>query len=931
MATYEAGELRLVLGADGQVHSLFDRTRKREHLPAGQSAPLLSLVVEGKERRPASLEADGDRLTLSYGEGMRATVRVKERPAHITFTLEAVAGAAPAQVTWGAFPTTIRQTIGATVGVVRDDEFALGIQALNVQTIAGAAGPTAYGSYLHAYAKEHDGGVRGSSIALFGCAAARALETIGKIEVTEGLPHPMLDGKWGKVSPTARLAYLITPFGEKNLDQVLAFAQKAGFRYVYHPGPFKTWGHFQLNPAEFPDGDASLRRCAERAAKGGIRLGLHTLTGFITTNDAYVTPVPDPRLARLGSTTLAGAVEENATEIPVVDPQVFRKRQTLSTAILGQELVQYDAVSTEAPWRLLGCKRGAFGTRNAPHPVGANIGKLADHEYRTFYPGIENGMMDEMTRRLVDLFNTVGLCQMSFDGLEGLSTYGYGEYARNRFVRQCFDGWKPEVITDASNLLHFNWHVHTRMNWGELTQSAKADVDTYRANNCRYFEDNLFPTGMGWWRFGGAGLDWEASRLEDIEYLLAKCAGYNATHGLATDPQAFLSHGQSEECLAMVKRWDEVRALGAFSPAQREKLREKGRDFHLDAAGPKRWRLTEARYSPFAWMSPGTWRTGAHDAGRHVLSFTTAGEEHPGGAVAVNNPFAPQPLRFEMRVLGAFDYQHAENLPLGRPAADFRHEPDLHADAPRVRVSEAQVNGLPGCAVSAKYEGKDRPSWVTRAIAAQPAPLNQGRQRGLGFWVRGDGKGELLFVELVSRGCKRQYYVPVDFTGERYFEFPLGEMCLGRYYAYDWNHWSGFASWWVTLKGFDYGRVDQVTIGFNRIPAGQEVSCAVAGLRALKELGAGLRNPAVELAGRRMVFQDTLPAGSYLVYPGGDTAEVRDANYRLLRTVPAGGDRLLLPEGKSTLNVSYEGADGPAPWSRWEVECRGPDEEVRMR
>ena len=156
---------------------------------------------------------------------------------------------------------------------------------------------------------------------------------------------------------------------------------------------------------------------------------------------------------------------------------------------------------------------------------------------------------------------------------------------------------------------------------------------------------------------------------------------------------------------------------------------------------------------------------------------------------------------------------------------------------------------------------------MTRAIAALPAPLNQGRQRGQGFWVRGDGKGELLFVELVSRGCKRQYYVPVDFTGERYFEFPLGEMCLGRYYAYDWNHWSGFASWWVTLKGFDYGRVDQVTIGFNRIPAGQEVSCAVAGLRALKELGAGLRNPAVELAGRRMVFQDTLPAGSYLVYP----------------------------------------------------------------
>ena len=78
----------------------------------------------------------------------------------------------------------------------------------------------------------------------------------------------------------------------------LDVAQKGGFKYVYHGGPFETWGHFKLDPGQFPEGDESLRKYSARAAARGARLGLHTLTGFITTNDAYVTPVPDPRLAR---------------------------------------------------------------------------------------------------------------------------------------------------------------------------------------------------------------------------------------------------------------------------------------------------------------------------------------------------------------------------------------------------------------------------------------------------------------------------------------------------------------------------------------------------------------------------------------------------------------------------------------------------------
>ncbi len=935
MAVLNAGQLQLSIDSTGRVVSMRSTLDGREYVPEGHRVALLYLVVDGKNLAPtaAAFDATSGRLRLTYGEaGIAAVAAASERPTHLKFELVSVEGAKPSMIRWGHFATTIGKTVGATVGVVRDSRFAIGIQALNVQTSAGAARKK-YGSLLYAAAKEHDGGVLDSKIALFGCPAEEALATIGKIEVAEGLPHPMLDGVWAKRSPTAHWPYLAVNFSEATMDDVLETAQKGGFRYVYHPAPFKTWGHFQLKPNLFPDGDASLKRCVDKAAKLGIRLCVHTLSAFITTNDPYVTPVPDPRLARWRATNLSAAIDEHAREIPIADPDAIRAAQPSAwsqlVAMIGQEIVLYQGISDTKPWRLLGCQRGAFGTKAARHEAGAEVARLATHPYKTLFPGITNGMMDEMTQRLVELANYTGIRMLSFDGLEGLWSYGHGPWAAARFVKQCADGWDVEVVNGASCLIHYNWHIHTRMNWGELTQSAKVDIDEYRSKRCQYYEENLLPKGMGWWRLGLATYDWEATRMEDIEYLLAKAAGHNATHAMQAQPASLRQHGYGDACLALVKAWTEAREQGAFSPDQLERLRGKGRDFHLEEIGEKQWRLTEVKYSPFHWLCPGAGRSQPHDAARQVLSFTTESEAHLGATCRFENPWERQPLRFELRALGSFDYEHEGNIDLTPNSADeFKWEHDLHKDAPRLKVTDTEVNGRKGCEIGTQYEGKDRPSWVTRVIANLPKPLNLRRHRGLGMWVRGDGKGELLFVELVARNCKRQYYVPIDFTGERYFEFPLGEMCLGRYYAYDWNHWSGFASWWVTMKGFDYGHVERITMGFNVIPPGQEVRCSVAGIKALKELGANLQRPTVSLNGAEMSFGTTAPPGSYLIYKGGDNAELRDANYRLLRKVAAAGNRIEILPGQNQIQVNYDGDGGPAPWSRWEFKCVGRPESV---
>ena len=113
-----------------------------------------------------------------------------------------------------------------------------------------------------------DGGVIGSRIALFGCPASQALETIGAIEVAEGLPHPLIDGVWAKVATNANCSYLIVDFSERTIDRAIEMTKHAGLNYLYHSSPFETWGHFKLKPGLFPNGWDGLRTCVDQGPQG---------------------------------------------------------------------------------------------------------------------------------------------------------------------------------------------------------------------------------------------------------------------------------------------------------------------------------------------------------------------------------------------------------------------------------------------------------------------------------------------------------------------------------------------------------------------------------------------------------------------------------------------------------------------------------------
>jgi len=688
---FETDYLSVQINENGQIVSFYDKSGGKEYLPEGQIAPLLSIRVNDSIYDPVSMDYDQENnlIKLSFvPENIHADIKPSSNSPHLNFELVNIEHVNMIDlIIWGPYPTTISKIIGETVGVVRGESFAMGLQALNPKTLGGypwkendcmpqldifdgddpsdlneegkryvlyrveAAKPDTFGSTLQAYCRNRheeriaenwghkqylippyqDGGIIGSKIALFGCPTEKTLDIIGEIELAEGLPHPLINNTWGKKSKEASAAYLILAFGEEDIDKAIGYTRKAGLKYLYHPGPFETWGHFEFN-FQFPNGADGLKACVDKANDYGIHVGVHTLSNFITTNDAYVTPVPDKRLARVGSAKLSGDVNKNQNTIPVDSPDIFMQmqRNNLKTIMIDEELISYKGVSEEDPFMLIDCERGAFGTRISSHKNESQVSLLADHAYNVFLSNAD--LTKEMAVKLANLFNHAGLRQISFDGLEGNRSTGMGNYGEilmtSTWYEHLNNNIKKHFIADASRTSHYFWHIYTRMNWGEPWYAGFRESQTeYRFKNQAYFKRNLMPGMLGWF------LLTKETSLEDIEWMLAKSVAYDAGYGFVCNYKSLEENGLTDQILSMIGLWEKVRMEQLFDQETRDILKDPKLDFHLEEADNKDLELYEYKVQRFEYA---TQQRQPGESEWSVFEF--------------NNPYEAQPLQFLITV-----------------------------------------------------------------------------------------------------------------------------------------------------------------------------------------------------------------------------------------------------------------------------------------
>jgi hypothetical protein len=696
--------LEVGINGKGFVTSFFDKVKYVEYFPKREAAPLLTIYKDPEYIIPSSAVYDSHekRITLDYPNGSRAVIVVEKKGDYLRFELTSLEPRNDIEaVVWGPFPVAIDEKIGETICVVRNKDFAFGMQALNINTIEGlpdgddnggggafidplpgqqlpdslknnighrvdvnvnitgdmpeyvrlyrgsAAVKKPFGSELRLFSRDRrkpriiknwqgnaqhvqyaepiDVDLIGSAIAMFGCPEPLTLDVIEKIEIGEGLPHPMLDGVWIKRSTFPGEAYMLN---EGDPMKSIKYAKECGFKLIHVGDIFQTWGHFDYSEKRFPGGVADIRKATETADKEGISLGIHTLGMFTTKNDRYVSPVPSDSLCKTGSSVIAKATRRDDAVIYVEDPAYFRYLGSTHTVKIGKELINYRNVSDDKPWRLIDCQRGMYGTTPDSHTEGAPVDKLTNDSYSGFYPDIK--LQDQYALKLAEVCNATGIDLMDFDGYGGESPSGHGTYGAARFIDLWYKNIDRYRIACGAGTFHYYWHIYAFMNWGEPWYNALRESQVnYRIENQRYFERNLMPGMLGWFTLN------PEFRPEEVEWIQARSAAFDAGYLLRVD-ENIEKNGYKDQLFEAIREWQKARRIDAFSTEQKERMKNPKNEFHLEKTGDQSWNLYPVK------LSRGF---------EHKFRNVQTGEPVT-SRFTVENPFEEQPMQFYITASG---------------------------------------------------------------------------------------------------------------------------------------------------------------------------------------------------------------------------------------------------------------------------------------
>ncbi|HSH19855.1 MAG TPA: hypothetical protein VLA03_05360, partial [Draconibacterium sp.] len=175
---------------------------------------------------------------------------------------------------------------------------------------------------------------------------------------------------------------------------------------------------------------------------------------------------------------------------------------------------------------------------------------------------------------------------------------GMGNYGEILFTKTWWDNLsedeKSHMITDASRTTHYFWHIFSRMNWGEPWYAGFRESQTeYRLKNQQYFQRNLMPGMLGWFSMR------VNTPVEDIEWMLARSAAFNAGYAFVSGEREIKTNGQANEILQLIGEWEKARMGNAFSEEQKERMKDIKNEFSMETIGENQWNLRQIQSFKF--------------------------------------------------------------------------------------------------------------------------------------------------------------------------------------------------------------------------------------------------------------------------------------------------------------------------------------------
>lgn len=615
---WENRHLRLVLKADGTWRSIVDKHTGREYAPTGRSVPMASVQWDGVVHSASRANEEGGRLVLGFAScETRLVYQVETAEDWIAFRLGEVIGPRPERLTLICLPAAITEHVGPRLNGAWSEQYGICVRAMNLQTQGRAARRAGYAELACTTQDAPGPRVEGAAAAVLAGPPPLLRQRLQQLAVACDLPRND-DGRTpAKDLPLARGSYWFLHFGERDVEKVIEYCRRTGFRQVMlSSGAWcRTVGHFTVNTALYPDGIESLRRTVARLHAEGILVGMHTFASKVSKTDPYVTPVPDRRFWVDMSARLAQAVGPTERTLhmaddlsqwpgsPVAQQKLWEggvlKHQEI---VLDDEIIRYEAIGPPGQWNtLLGCQRGAYGTRRAAHAAGT-LGRHygVDGCINGYIIDQETTLLDETTSRLAEVFNTCDFDMVYFDGGEDVDRRRFDYYVSKCQALAMRKFRKRPLIHMGTIMTHNTWHSFTRSGtvdtylntlYGHIVAGGKVEswptVRSHIDRSVAYMlsvGEDMVPGELGWFGIWPLGKNTDGLQLDEMEYLMVRSLAYDAPISLQTSFAQMESHPLLGGLLEIVSAYEHLRRSGEVPETVRQTLRQPGKDFVLVTA-----------------------------------------------------------------------------------------------------------------------------------------------------------------------------------------------------------------------------------------------------------------------------------------------------------------------------------------------------------
>ena len=122
----------------GFIRQVIDNRTDVNYLAKETTSPILSLYDGERYIMPISLKVEEGKWILMFENQSEAVLSKDVKDGYVCLSLVSLSNRDQIEaVAWGPYATNISQYIGETVGVVRDTTFAIGVQALGINTTEG--------------------------------------------------------------------------------------------------------------------------------------------------------------------------------------------------------------------------------------------------------------------------------------------------------------------------------------------------------------------------------------------------------------------------------------------------------------------------------------------------------------------------------------------------------------------------------------------------------------------------------------------------------------------------------------------------------------------------------------------------------------------------------------------------------------------------